>query len=56
MSLFYDSLKKKVKPWALALFVIVPIVLIIFGFIYGQGAVEKKSQQMELEAKPDIFD
>jgi len=54
MTLFYDPKSRKPKPWIFVIFIIIPIVLAIIGWIVGQGQVEDKSRQETITK--DIFE
>ena len=56
MTIFYDPRKRKVRVWVVIVFIILPILLIIFGWLGSKGAVEKEKIRKEKEASIDIFD
>lgn len=52
--MFYDPLKRKPYPWAVAMFIILPIVLIFVGYNIGEKYAQKKKSQNQEQGK-DIF-
>lgn len=56
MNMFYDSKTKKTKSWVYAAFVILPVVLIILSWIFGQQAAEYRKANQKEEVVVDIFE
>ncbi|HNV24317.1 MAG TPA: hypothetical protein PLH56_05680 [Candidatus Omnitrophota bacterium] len=54
MSLFYDPLTKKPKPWVFVVFIIIPIALFILSIVFGRQYADKKVRSTLKEI--DIFE
>ena len=55
MGLFYDPIKKKPQPWVFIALVAVPILIIIFGFIWGSSLAKKNSAEEKQETSDNFF-
>jgi len=53
MALFYDPKNKKVKIWSLSAFILIPILAVVFVWMAGRKAAEKK--KVENAQEKDIF-
>jgi len=56
MTLFYNPRTRKVQPWVLMAFILVPLVILVIGWVVTQGMVSEHKIQKANEAAEDIFD
>ncbi len=54
MSIFYDPLKRKPRVWVFAMFIVIPIVLIILS-LFGTRTIVKKDKMKAKKEDVDIF-
>ena len=54
MSVFYDSVSKKTKPWVKISFILIPILLAAVVWVLGQDMAKKKTQQKQA-SDTDVF-
>ena len=56
MGMFYDPIKKKPQTWVFVAFVVVPIIIIIVGYIWGTNyAKSKPVSSDEVKESPSDF-
>ncbi len=55
MGLFFDPIKKKPQTWVFAAFILVPILLIVFGLIYGKVVAQKHPTEEKEESAQEFF-
>ncbi|MGE0269245.1 MAG: hypothetical protein AB7S78_12410 [Candidatus Omnitrophota bacterium] len=55
MSLYYNSKKRRVRPWIYIAFVAVPLVLIFFLYYFSQGALSDYKRREQQKQEEDIF-
>ena len=55
MSIFYNSKKRKVRPWIYVAFVSVPLLLIFCIYYFSQGALSDYKQRQQQKQEDDIF-
>ncbi len=56
MTIFYDPKARKARTWVFVVLVIIPLMVIILGWIGTRRSVEKEKIRKEKEAEIDIFD
>jgi hypothetical protein len=54
MGMFYDPIKKRPQTWVIVSFIVVPILIIVIGYITGHQYAKEKNQ-IEKDLTPDEF-
>ncbi|MBP9855549.1 MAG: hypothetical protein KBD53_11840 [Candidatus Omnitrophica bacterium] len=55
MSLYYDSKKRKVRPWIYVVFGIIPVVMIYCTYVFSQNPVKEYKLREQQKLEEDIF-
>ncbi|MBF0384575.1 MAG: hypothetical protein HQL27_01760 [Candidatus Omnitrophica bacterium] len=55
MSVFYDPKIRKPKPWIMVVIVLIPVIITFLMYSGAKTLAEKKKQDRERNATPDIF-
>ncbi len=56
MSIFYDSKKRKVRPWIMVAFISIPILLVLAMYHGSKNRVQEYQQEQQQKEERDIFD
>lgn len=56
MAFFYDPETKKPQVFAMVVFVLVPVILIVLGLSVGKNIAEKNRKKAEAESAINVFD
>jgi len=56
MTTFYDPATRKPHPWVLIVFIILPVLISLISFAFGQKNFQDKMEQERRAAKSDVFD
>lgn len=55
MTLFYNPRTRKPRIWIIIVFIIIPLLLLIIGWIGTRSAVKKHKEELQKEVEEDIF-
>ncbi len=56
MSIFYNSKKRKVRPWIYFVFISVPIVLMVCGYYLTKDKVDDFKNRRQQKQQENIFE
>ena len=56
MTTFYDPTTRKPHPWVLIVFIILPILISLLSFVFGQKSFQDKVEREKRAAQSDVYD